>query len=114
MRGHSEIEDEVNKTLECFGTFEQIEPNSFFAARVHAHIEALERRKAEKKALVRFGRLRAVLVAVMLVLDILSAMTAVTMLQTKGTQPENRKQYLAAVIEEYSLNQNDYYLYLSQ
>jgi hypothetical protein len=114
MKSHSEIEDEVNKTLECFDTFEQIEPNPFFAARVQANIEALERRKAEKKAPVRFGRLRPALVAVMLVLNILSAVTAITVLRTKDTQEETRKRYLAAVIEEYSLNQNEYYLYLSQ
>ncbi len=114
MKRHSEIEDEVNTTLECFDTFEQIEPNPFFAARVQAHIEALERRKIEKKTPVRFGRLRPVLVAVMLALNILSAVTAITALRANGTQTENRKRYLAAVIEEYSLNQNEYYLYLSQ
>ncbi len=114
MKGKKHIEEEVGKTLECFDSFEQIEPGPFFAARVQANIEALERQRTEKTPFLTVGRLRPALIAVMLVLNLLSAATVMTLFRSRAEQTGERAQYLAAVTEEYALNQNDYYLYLSQ
>ena len=114
MKRKEHINEEVRKTLECFDTFEQIEPGPFFAARVQANINALERQKTGKTSFLTVGRLRPALIAVMLVLNLLSAATVMTLFRSKSEQTDSRTQYLAAVTEEYALNQNDYYLYLSQ
>lgn len=114
MTREEKIQHEVDTTLESFEAFEPIEPGPFFAARVQANIAAAKRDAAASAPGLRFGRWRPALVMVMLVFNVLAAATAITLLRSSVPASEQREQYLAALASEYSLDQNQYYLYLSQ
>ena len=115
MERKKRIEEEVDKTLESFDTFERIEPSPFFTTRLQARIKEFEQRQERTlSSWFRPSRLRPALIAVLLVLNLLSAVTVIRLFQASRMMTSDREQYLAAVVEEYGLDQNTYYLPFSQ
>ena len=114
MERKERIEQEVKKTLEGFDAFKTIEPSPFFYTRLQAKIRTLEAQKeAKNSGFFGLKALRPALVVLMLIFNVLSVGTALTLFRENVSQTDDRDQYLTAVVEEYALNQNDYYLYLA-
>ena len=109
MKKQTRIEEEVEKTLACFESFEPVEPNPFFSTQLRARIREFE----EQKALARQPRwspgvLRPALLSIFLVLNVVSA---VYLFQGQTQSADSRSQYLAAFSEDYALVQDDYDLF---
>ena len=105
------IEEEVEKTLQCFEDFEKLEPNPFFLTRLKAKIRSFE---AEQERTIQPGRrLWFLHPAVLSLLVVLNLFSAILVFRGSDTHMEtdSRSQYIAAFAEEYSLNQEDSNLY---
>ncbi len=111
MERKEHIEQEVEKTLQCFETSEKIEPNPFFYTRLHAKIRALEE-KEERSRRQRFI-LSSLGPALLVFLVVLNVLSAILVFRESEDQSDVRSQYIAAFVEEYSLGQDDNDLFLS-
>jgi hypothetical protein len=105
------IEEEVQKTLQCFEDFEKIEPNPFFLTRLKARIRSLEAEQAH--TLLPGRRVWFLHPAVLSLLIVANLFSAILVLRGSATHMETdtRSQYIAAFAEEYLLNQEDTDLY---
>ena len=112
MKSKEQIEQEVMKTLQCFEQRESIECNPFFATRVLARIRSLEeeQRARSLRKVFSLGYLRPALLALIVVLNIASA---IIVFRGSQTQTNVREQYLTAFADEYALNQQEYDAFLS-
>ena len=112
MKSKEQIEQEVMKTLQCFEQRESIECNPFFSTRVLARIRSLEeeQRMRSLRKVFSLGYLRPALLALIVVLNITSA---IIVFRGTQTQTNVREQYLTAFADEYALNQQEYDVFLS-
>jgi cytochrome c-type biogenesis protein CcmH/NrfG len=106
MYKRKNIEEQVEKTLECFKQVQSIEPNPFFYTRLEAEIESRQRQQNQSEnRLITLNVIWPVFLALIIAINIISA---VILFQNGEYQLEDRKEYLAAFAEEYSFNQSDY------
>ena len=112
MKSKAQIEQEVMKTLECFEQRTPIECNPFFSTRVMARIRSLEETQHARslRRVFSLGYLRPALLALIVVLNIASA---IIVFRGTQTQTNGREQYLTAFADEYAMNQQEYDLFLS-
>jgi hypothetical protein len=101
-----QIEQEVEKTLQCLDQIEEIETNPFFYTRLQARLSILdEQREHSFFKIFSPNFLRPAFIMFMIVLNIASA---VFIFQGKGSQYEYRTEYIKAFANEYSLDQDNY------
>ncbi len=112
MERKEHIEQEVEKTLRCFETIENIESDPFFYTRLQAKIRDLEEKKkpARHPGFSIGYYLRPALLVLLVVFNILSA---VLVFRGSDTQSDVRQYYLTTFADEYALNQDEYDLFLS-
>ena len=103
MTDKERIEQEVEKTLQCFNDIETVEPRSFFFTRLKAGIMSIEAEKARAKQRGWIvASLRPALLSLLIVLNLISA---VAIFRGAETQTDSRSESLAAFAEEYSFTQ---------
>lgn len=106
------IEQEIDKTLQCFETFQKIEPNPFFYTRLQARIRSVEEQKVRSKhPIFTLSYLRPALLVFLVALNVLSAILVFRGDTTDQT--DTRSQYITAFAEEYALTQEEDDLFLS-
>ena len=113
MKKKARIEEEVEKTLQCFETTEKVEPNPFFYTRLQAKIRSIEEKKESSK---KSGLSLALRPALLLCLVVINLLSAVLVFRESDSQADIREYYLTTFAEEYALKQdeqNEYDLFLS-
>lgn len=111
MKKREKIQEEVEKTLRCLDEIEQIESSPYFHARLQARIRGMEEEKAPFiTRLFGVRGLRPALLGLVVILNLVS--TALIWQRTRGRSTD-RSQYLSALVEEYSLDSGDTYLFTS-
>jgi hypothetical protein len=112
MKSKAEIEQEVQKTLDCFEQKPSIAWNPFFATRVMFRVRELDehQRVPALRRVFSLATLRPALLALIVVVNIVSAIYV-----WRGNQPQTdtRAQALSAFADEYTWNQQEYDVFLS-
>ena len=98
------IEEEVRKTLECFGQIERLESSPSFFTRLQARIRGLEEKpKHYVIPIFSVGFLRTALLVLIVVLNLVFS---ILILQQRKSQSENRNEYLSTLALFYDLNES--------
>ncbi len=106
MNKKQKIEQEVQKTLDCFDQSEHIKSNPFFYTRVKTRIEELENheRKSELGNLA-WGILKPALLFSLIAMNIV---TATLFMKKPGDQINSREQVINTLVLEFSLDSKQY------
>lgn len=109
MKRQDLIQQEVQKTLQCFEQEDTIKSSPNFYARLMGKIKQLEQKKNFSFSWV-FNRkaLRPVFIVTLLALNIFS--TAFFLLRS-GYRQDVREKYISKMADEYTLDMSQYYLY---
>ena len=111
MDKKTRIAEEVEKTLQCFEDFENIEPNPFFFTRLKARIRSFEGRKGARLSPgMEYQRTPSGIIKSAGSDKYFFGNPCVSGRDTQ-IETDPRKQYIAAFADEYSLNQEDTDLY---
>lgn len=105
MSRKKRIEQEVEKTIQCFESAEKLEDNPFFYTRVKARIES--RKKQSRKNLWQFswGILKPAFFVLIVVINIVTVTIYFT---SKQSQTNDQEQLLQAFAQEFTLDQSSY------
>jgi hypothetical protein len=107
MKSKEQIEQEVQKTLQCFENRTPLESNPFFSTRVLARIRSLEEEQHARslRKVFSLSYLRPALLTLIIALNVVSA---IVIFRGSHNQTTVRDQYLTAFADEYAFNQNEY------
>ena len=106
MGKKEKIEQEVQKTLDCFDQSEQLKTNPFFYTRIKAKIEDLESYgKKPNLADLVWGVLKPAFLFGIIVINIF---TATSFLKNPGDTNTSREQIINTFAQEFSLDSEQY------
>ena len=102
MNKRERIEQEIEKTLECFDRAEHLKVDPYFYTRLQARIKDIEKRKRFSwQEMLSVKALRPILLTAIVVLNIFTAMMV---FQGTDRRTDTREQCLTDFAEEYSLD----------
>lgn len=105
MKDHERIEQEIERTLTCFGKADRVECGPWFHARLMARMRASELRERALAWLPGPGMLKSVLVIAIVIVNACAVALAL-----RGGAPDagNRETMLAMLFERYSIDRDAY------
>jgi len=110
-KAQTRIDDEVQKTLECFERFEEVECGPEFLTRLEGRIRSLERPFLFRKVpLFQAGYLRAVFLVAVVFLNLAFSFLA---FRGVGTRQDSRTDYLSVFADYYNMDTEDAEILLS-
>lgn len=105
MSRKKKIEQEVQKTLQCFDSAEKLEDNPFFYTRVKARIESSKKQTTKNLGQFGWSLLKPAFLVLIVVLNIVTVTFYVT---SKQSQTSDQEQLLQAFAQEFTLDQSSY------
>ncbi len=106
MNRKEKIQQEIQKTLDCFDQVEPLKANPFFYTRLQSRINDLNRNKWQlKRWKFVWGVLKPALLIFVVAVNIL---TAIVVLKSQNNNQYSRTQLLNAFAQEMTLDSNQY------
>lgn len=112
MKRKEKIEEETVRTLQCLEHMDKLEGGPYFYSRVLARINRLEHRASPSFFNLFAQKLwRPAFLTFLIVINLFTAIYAIVVTQSQGNE---KKTYMTAIAEDYSINQGIYELYLTK